>query len=131
MFALCSFVLLNPSANATSNYEYKPDEYVVIENGLSPDGMYSIAAHGEGDLGYENFHLYLMDAKTGKKIGPLTEVKDVLDTKADAIGAVWSKDSHQVSIGYRVDRRVVAHIIYHIENGRAKKIKGPTKVPAR
>jgi hypothetical protein len=45
-------IVLAPRAEATSNYEYKPDEYVVVNQGRSPDGKYSIATHGEGDDGY-------------------------------------------------------------------------------
>jgi hypothetical protein len=97
-------LFLAADAGATSNYEYKPDEYVVIIDGRSPDGKYSIAAHGEGKLGDENFHLYLMNAETGKKITVLTGVVDTLDTGADAFYAKWSADSREVSIRYRVDR---------------------------
>ena len=62
-----------PEARATANYEYKPNEYVQINGGLSPDGQYSIRAHGEGELGTDNFHLYLFDAKAGRKIGPIED----------------------------------------------------------
>jgi hypothetical protein len=41
------------TALATSTYEYKPGEYVVIKDGKSPNGEYSIAAHGEGEYGDE------------------------------------------------------------------------------
>ena len=118
-------------ARATSNYEFKPDEFVVITNGRSPDGKYSIAAHGQGDLGYDNFHLYLMDASTGRKIGALEEIKDPLDTGPDAFSAEWSADSRQVSITYRVDRREVVMVRYRIENGRATRISGPVKVTGK
>jgi hypothetical protein len=37
------------SVFATSNQEYGPNEYAVIDGGLSPDHKYSIAAHGGGD----------------------------------------------------------------------------------
>ena len=94
-----SFVL------ATSNREYGPNEYAVIDGGLSPDRKYSIAAHGGGELGYDNFHIYLMNAVTGKKIGPLEEIKDTLDTGAEAFYAKWSPNSNEVAIRYRIDRR--------------------------
>jgi hypothetical protein len=55
-------------------------EYVTVTNGRLPDGRYAIAKHGEGDSGYDNWHVYLMDAQTGKEIGPLEEIKDPLDT---------------------------------------------------
>ena len=89
---------------ATANYEYGPDEYVTIVKGLSPDGRIAITAHGEGDYGYGNFHLYLTDATTGRHIGPLEEVDPVLDTAADAFGAIWSKDSSMVTIVWRWSR---------------------------
>ncbi len=116
------------SLQATSNYEYKPGEFVVIADGRAPNGQYAIAAHGDGDLGYDNFHLYLMNAQTGKAIGPLEEVKDPLDTGAEAFRAKWSADSRQVSITYRVDRRESVTVRYRIENGRAILISGPKKV---
>ena len=58
------------SVRATWNYEYGPDEYVTVAKGISPDRKIAITAHGSGELGDENFHLYLTDAGTGKKIGP-------------------------------------------------------------
>jgi hypothetical protein len=115
------------SALATSNYEYKPGEYVTVSGGKSPDGRYLIATHGEGDLGYDNWHVYLMDAQTGKKIGPLEEIKDPLDTAADAYAAKWSADSGQVAITYRADRHVAVTIVYRIANRRAYLVSGPTQ----
>lgn len=127
LFCASICVVLVSTAFATSTYEYKADEYVVIADGKSPNGQYSIAAHGEGEFGDENFHLYLMDAKTGKKIGPLEEIKDTLDTGADAFSAKWSADSHQVSISYRIDRHEMVTIRYLIEDHRAHRVSGPTK----
>lgn len=121
------FVTVITSGWATSNREYKPNEFVVIVGGLSPDHKYSIAAHGDGELGYDNFHIYLMNAATGKKIGPLEEIKDTLDTGADAFYAKWSTDSKEVAIRYRVDRREALEVRYRIGPGRAHLIKGPSK----
>ena len=126
--ALFSFTLLSHSAYATSNYNYKPGEYIVIVDGRSPDGLYAIASHGDGEYGYDNFHLYLMDAKTGEKIGPLEEIKDTLDTGANAFYAKWSADSSQVSITYRVDRHIAVMVRYRIADRRAYCINGPTRV---
>ena len=77
---------------ATSNHEYGPDEYVTIAKGISPNGTYAITAHGEGDMGYDHFHIYLTNAVRGKKIGPLEEIVEPLDTGADAFCAKWSDD---------------------------------------
>jgi hypothetical protein len=124
-------ILLLPitAALATSNYEYGPDEYVTVSNGISPDGKFAITAHGRGELGYDDFHLYLTDAITGKKIGPLEEITETLDTGADAFAARWSKDSQQVTIVYRVDRHApLKAISYRIVGRRAQRIKGPFDV---
>ena len=102
---LVSFLLLPASsALATSNYEYGPDEYVTVANGISLDGRYAITAHGAGEVGYDDFHLYLTDVATERKVGPLEEVIETLDTGAGAFAAKWSRDSQQVTIVYRVDR---------------------------
>lgn len=122
-----SLTTLASSAFATSNQEYGPDEYVVINGGLSPNRKYSIAAHGRGELGYENFQIYLMNAAIGKKIGPLEEIKDTLDTGANAFHAKWSRDSTQVAIRYRVDRREAHEVRYRIAKGRAYRLSGPAR----
>jgi hypothetical protein len=126
--ALAIALFLPAGVCATSNYEYKPDEYVTVTDGRSPDGKYSIAAHGEGELGDENFHLYLMNAETGKRIAVLTEVVDTLDTGADAFYAKWSADSREVSIRYRVDRHEAQMVRYRITDGQARLLNGPVKV---
>jgi len=122
-------IFLATTAWATFNYEYGPDEHVTISNGISPDRKYAITAHGAGDMGYDNFHLYLFEADTGKKIGPLEEVTStgILDTGAGAYGAKWSKDSSEVTILYREDRHTpLKSMTYHLVKGRAIP---STKVP--
>jgi len=124
-------ILLLPviSVRATWNYEYGPDEYVTIAKGISPDGKIAITAHGSGELGDEHFHLYLTDAGTGKKIGPLEEINEFLDTAANAFLAQWSSDGQQVTIVWRVDRHEpLKAISYRITGRRAQKIKGPFNV---
>jgi hypothetical protein len=91
-------------------------------------GQYSIATDGEGELGHDHFHVYLMDPRTGKKVGPLEEIKDTLDTGADAFDAGWSADSREVSITYRVHRHVAVKIRYRVEDRRALRISGPSNV---
>ena len=116
------------SALATANYTYKPDEYVTVTDRTSPDCRYSIATHGDGDLGYDNWHVYLMDALTGKKIGPLEEIKDPLDTAATAYYAEWAPDSSRVAITYRADRHIAVTIVYRIANRRAYLVSGPKQI---
>ena len=116
-----ALLLLATAAFATFNYEYGPDEYVTISNGISPDHKLAITAHGQGEMGYDKFHLYLFDANSGKKIGPLEEIGDeLLDTGAGAFGAKWAKDSSEVTIVFRVDRHApLKTITYKLAGGRA------------
>lgn len=132
-FIVTFFIVDVSAAFATSNHEYKKNEYVTISNGTSPDKKVSIKAHGEGDLGYDNFHLYLFDELSKKKIGPLTEIVDVLDTGADAFAAKWSDDSKTVTIIYRVDRHSpLKSMTYTLANGRAlPKSKQPVDVTSK
>jgi hypothetical protein len=123
VFSLVALVVPTSFSLATSNYEYGPDEYVTVASGISPDGKFAITAHGTGYLGYDNFHLYLTDAISGKNIGPLEEIVKTRDTGADAFAAKWSEDSHQVTIIYRFGRPLKA-ITYRIERRRARRIKG-------
>jgi hypothetical protein len=129
LFCICAILISIAAVLATSNYEYGRDEYVTVNNGISPDGKFAITAHGEGEYGDENFHIYLTDAITGKKIGPLEEIVETLDTGADAFCAKWSQDSQDVVIVYRVDRHApLKAVSYHISNRRARRIKGPYDV---
>jgi hypothetical protein len=130
-FFLFASLLLLPiiSVQATWNYQYGPDEYVTVANGISPDGKIAITAHGNGDLGDENFHLYLTDAVTGKKIGPLEEITEFLDTAGPAFLAQWSTGGQEVTIVWRVDRHEpLKALSYRITGRRAQKIKGPYNV---
>jgi hypothetical protein len=105
---------------ATSNYDYGANEYVTINNGISPNRKLAVTAHGEGEMGYGNFHLYLFDAVTGKKIGPLEEIVDTLDTGAGAFAAKWTKDSSEVTIIYRVSRHAPQKVMtYRLMKRRA------------
>jgi hypothetical protein len=124
-FALVLSVLLlsGAFALATSNWEYGADEYITVASGVSPDGKFAITAHGTGYLGYDDFHLYLTDAITGKMIGTLEEIVDTRDTNADAFAAKWSPDSREVSIVYRVGRPLKA-VTYRIAHRRARCVKG-------
>jgi hypothetical protein len=128
--ALCLFAVA-PVALATSSYSYKPDEYVVVPHGLSPDGRFSIAAHGGADeTGTSKFHIYFMDAREQKKIGVLEEVSVWLDTGADAYPASWSPDSRHVAVSFRWERNAWDLVVYRIEKGRAIPISGPELLDA-
>jgi hypothetical protein len=127
-FLLLSIALILQAtvALATSNHQYGADEYATITKGISPDGKYAITAHGGGEYGYDHFHIYLTNAITGKKIGPLEEIVQTLDTGADAFCAKWSDDSRQTVIVYRISRHEpLKAVFYHFAKGRAFLIKGP------
>jgi hypothetical protein len=123
-------LLVSTAALATFNYDYGADEYVAISNGISPDRKLAITTHGEGEMGYEKFHVYLFDAVTGRKIGPLEEIGETLDTGAGAFGAKWARDSSEVTIVYRVDRHApLKSMTYRLANGRATPLtKKPVNV---
>ena len=118
--------IFTPAA-ATSNYTYGPDEYATVDGGLSRGGKYSIAAHGTGEGGNDDFHLYLMAEPGHRRIGLLDEVVQWLDTSPEAFTANWSEDSRFVALGYRIDRHLYAiKNIYRVADGRADPVAGPS-----
>ena len=98
---------------ATAEYDYKPDEYLVAKDGLSPDKQFAIVC---GDT---RFRVYLMDAKTRELLGELKEVATGLDTAPEAYRVQWSPDSKHVGICSREERHHAANVIYRIENRQA------------
>jgi hypothetical protein len=114
-----------PLCRATDSYDYQPGETLVIDHGLSPDKRFSIAA-GASDKGrVYRFCLFLVDAKSRKRIGPLEELQEPLDTGAQSFHAAWTPDSRHVAITYRVDRHEFHLLIYRIEGRRAFSVTGP------
>ena len=130
--ALCILFggIFTPAA-ATSNYTYGPDEYAIVDGGLSRGGKYSIAAHGNGEGGNDDFHLYLMAEPGHRRIGLLKEVESRLDTGPEAFAASWSEDSLFVALGYRLERHLYAiNNIYRVADGRADPVQGPSLLKA-
>jgi hypothetical protein len=107
---------------ATSEYDYKPGEFLVIKDGKSPGKKFSIVS---GERKRDEFGVYLMDAQTKKIIGRLEEVATDLDTAPDAYYAHWSPDSKHVGISSRSDRHMLENVIYRIENRRAYLVQTP------
>ncbi len=114
-------------AEATSNYAYKKNEYRVIAGGSAPNRLLSVASHGGGELGNDNFHLYLMAEPAHKIIVKLDAIgpDDVLDTAPDAFHAEWSADSRHVAVLFRSDRHVVTMRLYEIRDRLPHVLAGP------
>ena len=104
---------------ATAEYDYKPGEYLVAKDGLSPDKQFAIVC------GDNKFGVYLMDAKTKERLGELGEVAKGLDTAPEAYRVHWSPDSKHVGICSREERHYAANVIYRIENRQAHFVESP------
>ena len=65
-------------ARATSNHQYAKDEYGIIHDGLAPGKQLSLASHGEGELGDEDFHVWLMAEPAHRKIAALEAISSPL-----------------------------------------------------
>ena len=59
---------------ATSEHDYSSGEYAIIRDGLSPDRLMSLAAHGDGEGGHGNFHVWLMAEPAHRKIMMLDDI---------------------------------------------------------
>lgn len=105
--------------SATAEYDYKPGEYLVAKDGLSPDKQFAIVC------GDNKFGVYLMDAKTKELLGELEDVAKGLDTAPQAYRVHWSPDSKHVGVCSREERHYAANVIYRIENRHAYAVEGP------
>jgi hypothetical protein len=127
--ALATFLALGLTpACATDEHTYGKDEYAVIRDGLAPNKRRSLASHGDGEGGSENFHVWLMAEPLHRKLVQLDDIgsDNNLDTGPNAYRAVWAPDSHHVAVNFRSDRHVLELNLYSVENGRAHSISGPS-----
>ena len=127
---VCSLTFLSLWARlacATDNYAYRVGEYAIISGGQSPDGCLSIAAHGDGDYGYDGFELYLMGEPTHEKLASL-RIGEHLDTAPLSNIALWAPDSRHIAILYRTDRRVLDMRLFGIVDGKVQSIEVPSLV---
>ena len=104
---------------AAAEYEYKPGEYLVAKNGLSPNKQFAIVC------GDDKFGVYLMDAKTKELLGELEDVAKGLDTAPEAYRVHWSPDSKHVGICSREERHYASNVIYRIEDRHAYVVETP------
>jgi hypothetical protein len=129
LLALATLVALAVApARATLEHKYARGEYAIIRDGLSPDGKKSLAAHGDGESGDDNFHVWLMAEPAHRRIAALDDIgsDNNLDSGADAYHASWSKDSREVAVAFRTSRHEVQFNLYGIEGRRAHLIAGPS-----
>jgi hypothetical protein len=115
-------------ARATSNHQYAKDEYGIIRDGLAPGKQLSLASHGEGELGDEDFHVWLMAEPAHRRIAKLDAISgdNDLDTDPGAYHAFWSRDSRHVGVAFRSSRHEITLNLYRIEDRRAHLIAGPS-----
>jgi hypothetical protein len=113
-------------ARATDEHQYAKGEYAIIRDGLAPDKHKSLASHGDGDGGSDNFHVWLMAEPAHRKLVALDDIDARLDSGPNAYYAFWSKDSRGVAVTYRSDRHIVELNLYRIEGRRAHPILGPS-----
>jgi hypothetical protein len=120
--------LTGAPVHATSNYAYKKHEYPTIGGGRAPNGRNAIAAHGEGDDGYDDFHLYLMASRRIIQSLPDIESKNILDTSPKAYDAYWSPDSRHVAVTFRRDRHSLELRLYDIRERHVRRILTPDPI---
>jgi hypothetical protein len=123
-----SLLLAAPPAGATDSHTFARDEYAIIGGGLAPNRTVSLAAHGDGEGGSDNFHIWLMAEPGHRKLEALDGISsdNNLDTGPKAYFAQWSNDSRRVAVSFRSDRHVRQLNLYAVENRRARPIPGPT-----
>jgi hypothetical protein len=115
-------------ARATAEYNYKKDEYVVVDRGLAPNEKFSIAAHGKGEGGAEDFHLYVMAEPEHRPLAALPSIdsKSILDSGPSAFYARWAPDSGHVAVMFRADRHILIMVLYALREGQPHQLQGPT-----
>lgn len=112
-------------AAATSNHEYAADEFAPIADAVSPDGRFAVVAHGEGDLGIENFALHLARPPGNRPIARLPGSEETfLDTAPTAFQAIWASDSRHVAVSFRADRHERATALWSVADGRVARVAG-------
>jgi hypothetical protein len=125
-FAVALLTCIAP-VRATDSHDYGRNEYPIIRDGLAPNKRFSLATHGDGEGGADNFHVWLMAEPAHRRIAALPGIgsDNNLDTGPQSYRAVWSADSHHVAVSWRSGRHVVDLNIYAIGNGGGRLVSGP------
>lgn len=121
------FLLAAAPALATAEHQYAKGEYAVIQGGRAPNGKLSVAAHGAGEFGNDDFHVYLMAEPGHRRLAVLANISqdNNLDTAPDAYDASWSPDSRYLAVSFRSERHIMTLNLYAIDGGRARLIEVP------
>lgn len=119
--------LVAAPAGATSEHQYGKNEYAVIRHGLAPNRELSLASHGAGELGDDDFHVWLMAEPAHRKVVALDDIAsdNNLDSDPDAYHAFWSKDSSRVAVAFRRSRHEVQLNLYRVQGRRIHLLSGP------
>ncbi|WP_027553434.1 hypothetical protein [Bradyrhizobium sp. Cp5.3] len=114
-------------AHATAEHQYGKHEYAIIADGRAPNGKLSVASHGGGEFGGDNFHVFLMAEPRHRRLAVLDNISDEnnLDHAPQAYYAAWSPDSRYVAIAFRTERHIMTLNLYAIEGRRARLIEVP------
>jgi len=120
--------LVAAPVGATSEHQYARGEYAIIRHGLAPNKQLSVASHGVGGFGHDEFQVWLMAEPAHRKTMALDNIssENNLDTDPDAYHAFWSKDSRHVGVAFRSSRHEVTLNLYRVENRRAHLLAGPS-----
>jgi hypothetical protein len=124
---LAALLLLTHPTLATDNHTYRDGEYAIISGGTSPDGRWSIAAHGEGEYGYDRFDLFLLREPAHEKVAPL-RTGGGRDTAPLSLAALWAPDSSHVAVLYRIDLHLLELQLFALAGGRLQSIAVPPLV---
>lgn len=122
--------VIHTPAQATASRGYKAGEYVVIDGGRAPNRRLAIAAHGDGDEGFDGFHLSLMRSRRPVTQLPAIESDNILYTAAKAFRAEWSPDSRYVAVLFHANRHARALRLYRTTKSAVLPIEVPDPVDA-
>jgi hypothetical protein len=108
----------------------------IVEGGKSPDGRLAVAVMvnksvTDAEINGDDTGVYLFDAKTNKRIGPLEEVGadgGSWGHTMENVGAAWSKDASILAITCRLGRRMHGVQFYEIRGKRAIPLKLPDPI---
>jgi len=107
-------------------------EPIIVDGGLSPSKKLAVAIYVDKSVGDldddEDTHVYLIDAVTHKKIGPLEEVDcegGGYGTTRQNVTAIWSPDGRWLVVSCREGRNFGGFELYEIPGRRAIPIDLP------